>query len=317
MRLPSPILVTGAAGFIGANLLGRLLRGPRNNIHIFVKKDTAMWRIKHLRSKIKIHLVDIADAASVLLAIKKVKPRTIFHLATYGGYSHQRDEKAVISANIIGTHNLMRACATEGFAAFVNTGSSSEYGLCSKPMRESDALKPNTLYGTTKVWATLFGQFLARTRKLPIVTMRPFSVYGPYEPLGRLMPNLIVAAYQGKNPHLSSPTSVRDYIYIEDLVDAYLAVANKPAAGEIFNVGTGKQRTLREVFTTMKKILHSPMEPIWDESVGRSFETKSWRADISKMKQYYRWSPHHDLESGLRSMTSWFANNKHLYQISK
>ena len=106
----------------------------------------------------------------------------------------------------------------------VNTGSSSEYGIKNSAMKESSLLEPVTEYGVSKAAATLFCQSYAVTENLPIVTLRLFSPYGRYEQKSRLVPSVILAALQKINPKISSRQFVRDFIFIDDVLDAYEAV---------------------------------------------------------------------------------------------
>src|SRR3989344_846287 len=164
MSLRTPILLTGGAGFVGSTLLRRLVReAPPKKLHVLLQKNSDCWRIGDILKKVSVHFVDLRLPRAVDALVQKVKPRTIFHLATHGAYpAQQYDEKEILATNVDATFNLMRSCLAQGCDAFVNTGSSSEYGLKDKPMKESDVLEPTTAYGTSKAWATLYGQYLAR-----------------------------------------------------------------------------------------------------------------------------------------------------------
>ena len=237
-HVDDPILVTGAAGFVGANLLRRLT-ATGAAVHAFVPARTDLWRIADQAPRIVIHEVDLIDRPAVEQAVRAIRPRVIFHLAAHGAYAHQTDATGIVRSNLEGTVNLLNACAEIGFSAFVHSGSSSEYGIRHEPMREEMRLEPNSLYAVTKAAATLYGRHVAVSRELPVVTLRFFSAYGPWEEPGRFVPTLLSSLLDGTLPPLVTPTTARDFIYIDDIVDACLATAARaPRGGEILNVGT-------------------------------------------------------------------------------
>ena len=313
--MKAPILVTGAAGFVGANLLRRLTgETDPKQIHLFLRRGLNNWRIQNLLKKVNPHSVDLGNAPAVNRLVREIKPKTVFHLAAHGAYPSQQDDEAeIIRTNIGGTFALMQSCLQAGCGAFVNTGTSSEYGPKRNPMRESDALAPITSYAASKAWATLYGQYQALAQKAPIVTLRLFSVYGAYEPSGRLIPNIILGLLRQETIRLSSPQTVRDFIFIEDAVDAYLAAAARPLKGPVFNVGTGRQTSIREIFDLLSQILKIKTKPVWDKSLRRSFDTSYWVADPGLSRRQLGWQAKTDLRQGLSETAIWFKNNLHLY----
>ncbi|MCL5072001.1 MAG: NAD-dependent epimerase/dehydratase family protein, partial [Actinobacteria bacterium] len=199
-------MITGASGFVGANLLRKLItKVPPQKIHVLLRKNSNTWRINDLLDKVSVHILDLRNPSTANRLARTIKPKIIFHLATHGAYPYQQlDEKEITDTNIICTFNLMQACTKVGFAAFINTGSSSEYGINKKPMSEDDKLAPITSYGVSKAWATLYGDYLSFTKEVHIITLRLFGVYGFYEPQGRLIPNVILSLLKNKQPTISS-----------------------------------------------------------------------------------------------------------------
>ncbi len=123
------ILITGATGFIGANLLRKLVLKDVKKLHIFIRKSSDLWRIQDVIEKVKVHYVDIKDNNSVKKAVKKIKPQVIFHCTMYGGYPYQKDEDKIIITNVSGTRNLIGAFSKIKYEHFVNVPSPSASGL--------------------------------------------------------------------------------------------------------------------------------------------------------------------------------------------
>ncbi|RLF51872.1 MAG: NAD-dependent dehydratase [Thermoplasmata archaeon] len=308
------MLITGATGFIGSCLIHKLVDTNVYDIHIIKRKQSNIWRIKNILDYVSIHDVDIIDYTKLRKVIKSVKPDLIFHTATYGGYPFQKDINKIIQTNIIGTINLVNVCAEVGFDAFINTGSSSEYGLKDKPIQETDLPEPISEYGVAKEAATLFCQAKAKKERLPIVTLRLFSPYGYYEEPTRLIPSVIKSCLLNKNPKVSSPHSVRDFIFVEDVVNAYIKAINfSSSSGEVFNIGYGQQHSVGYVVNKIIRLTGDKVKPEWGSIPKRSNEPTSWQADISKAKDILHWKPKYSIEHGLKKTIEWFEKNISLY----
>lgn len=298
-------LVTGAAGFIGANLVRRLL-GDGHEVHVFVRPGHSSWRLEEIRNKIHIHLVDICGKGLAGI-VKDIRPERVFHLAAHGAYSSQTDLRRIVQTNMIGTMNLVEACLDGGFESFVNTGSSSEYGFKDHAPSESEPLEPNSIYAVTKAAATLYCRHTALSRRVHLPTLRLYSVYGAFEEPSRLVPTLIVKGMQGKWPPLVSPDVARDFVYVEDVVGAYLLAAERrgPELGAIYNVGTGVQTSMRQVTAVAQRVLGIRAKAAWGTMPNRQWDTHIWRSDNRKIKRDLGWRPRITFETGLRLMADW------------
>ena len=308
------VLISGATGFIGANLVRKCLEAEAK-VHIITRTTSNKWRIGDVLKDVNEFCVDLLDYERLKAVVSKIKADIIFHTATYGGYPYQKDVDNIIQTNIIGTVNLLNACLKVGFNIFVNTGSSSEYGVKSKPANEVDLLEPNNNYGVVKASATLFCQSKARSEKLPIITLRLFSPYGYYEEATRFVPSVIISCLREKNPKVSSPEPVRDFVFIGDVLDAYVKAANIPSiGGEIFNIGYSQQHSVGEVVNKIIELTGGRVSPEWGCIPKRANEPTVWQADISKAKNIFKWKPKHILEEGLNKTVKWFEENLFLYK---
>jgi nucleoside-diphosphate-sugar epimerase len=311
------ILITGATGFIGANLTRYFLKNG-SSIFIFMRRTSDKWRIHDISKDISEYLVDLTDAAKLGRLIKKIKPDIIIHTASHGGYPFQRDRERIIKNNFNGTVNLINACSYIDFELFINTGSSSEYGIKSKPTKETDILEPVSDYGISKAAATLYCHTVSKKENRPVVTFRLFSPYGYYEAETRLIPSLILSCLKSQNPKLSSLDSVRDFIFIEDILDAYKKAieCKDDIRGEIFNIGFGEQHTVGEVAQDIIKLIDNRVRPEWGKVKNPRQEPKYWQADISRAKRLLKWKPKYNLRDGLEKNIKWFRKNITLYKSS-
>lgn len=310
-------LITGATGFIGSCLLRRLIDSGET-VSIIIRKDAKLWRIKDILSRVDCHISDLSSSDELKNILKIAKPDIIYHLATYGAYSYQKEPDKIITTNILGTWNLLKAASSIEYELFVNTGSSSEYGFKDLPMKETDLLEPASYYAVTKCSQTLLSFHIARDEKKPIVTIRPFSVYGPYEEPARFIPAIMKSLYCKEPIKLVSPETVRDYIYIDDLTNAYLSVDQlKKFPGETFNIGTGVQTSIKDVLKIAVKATGRTTDFQWGAMKPRMWDTTNWVADVSKAKKLLDWYPKIDLQNGLSLTWKWFKDNASFYGAGK
>jgi UDP-glucose 4-epimerase len=303
------VIITGGGGFVGANL-ARYMLAQGHTVHLFLRDGFTAWRLDALRNAAHFHIVNFSEAATLDETVAKIKPDWIFHLAAYGAYSYQTDLGRILETNVNATVNLVEACRKIGFEAFINTGSSSEYGFKDHAPSEQDWLEPNSYYAVTKASATLFCRFTAQKYNLPITTLRLYSVYGAYEEPTRLMPQLISKGLVGDLPPLVSPQIARDYVYSEDVNRAYLLAATVPGQeiGAVYNVGTGVQTTLSHVVEVARRALNIQKEPAWGTMPDRAWDSAVWVADNRQIRERLGWKPEYDFELGFADMVRWLQS---------
>jgi UDP-glucose 4-epimerase len=299
------VLLTGGAGFVGAALCRTLLsRGFE--VHALLRTPGRSWRIAGVLSDLRAHEIDIRDDDRLTRAVREIHPEIVYHLATFGAYPYQTDADAIVQTDILGTWNLLKALASVDYEVFVNTGSSSEYGFKQYAMRETDLLEPNSYYSAAKCAQSLLCQHVARAEHRPITTFRLFSVYGPYEEPTRLVPTLIRKCLAGEPLDLVPPGIARDFVYVDDVVDAYLRIdALAKLSGEIINIGTGVQQTIRDVVEVVLTETGAHVECRWGAVEPRIWDSSIWVADCTKSKRLLDWRATTRLEQGLRSTIEW------------
>jgi nucleoside-diphosphate-sugar epimerase len=301
------VLLTGGTGFVGANLARRLLRDG-HELHLLVRPGYQPWRIEGIRRDVHLHELHLHDTEAVARAVTQVRPEWVFHLAVHGAYSWQTDWEQMVRTNIQGTMSLLSACLKTGFAAFVNTGSSSEYGFKDHAPAESEPLEPNSHYAVTKAAATLFCRHTARSQRVHVPTLRLYSVFGPYEEPARLLPALIRRGLKGELPPLADPEVARDFVYVDDVVEAYLLAASTRTSGwgPVYNVGSGVQTTLIEVVQVARELMGIGAEPVWNAMPNRQWDANVWVCDNRKIRSQLGWQPRRPFGEGFRLMLDWF-----------
>lgn len=293
------IAITGASGFVGANLVRYL--APSYNVYALTRNKDP-WRLNKEFNLIKF---DIKDRQSVRDLLTSLKPDVLIHCAAYGGYHFESDPREIIETNVTGSFNVLDA--SKDIPIVINVGSSSEYGIKYTPMNEGDLVSPVTSYAMSKALQTELFSRVANS-----VTLRLFSVYGYYEEKHRLIPYIIYSAIKGRKPILSNRNNVRDFVFIEDVAKAFSLTIHefeKIDKGTVFNVGSGVQTSVGDVVRELG------IDAEWNSSVRAQEPERVWQADISKIRRELNWYPEYSLKEGLRKTRDWMEKNIILYEV--
>jgi dolichol-phosphate mannosyltransferase len=260
--------------------------------------------------------LDLENVEAIHAAVATVRPDWVLHLAAHGAYSWQTDRDRILATNLRATAALLDAAVEHGAAAFVHAGSSSEYGSKDHPTRETDVPEPNSDYAVAKAAATMHCAHVARALDVHAVTLRLYSVYGPWEEPNRLVPKLIANGLDGKLPPLVAPDTARDFVYVDDVHDAFVTAAERTdvARGSIFNVGSGRQTTLREIVATARDLLAVEREPEWGSHAARSWDTSVWVSDPSLAERELAWRAQRSLRDGLAETIAWLRDEPGLWE---
>jgi len=306
-------LVTGASGFVGAVVARRLL-ADGHDVHLLVRHESDTWRLQGVDAPQ--HEVDLTDEPTLSTLLRSVRPEWIFHLATHGAYSSQTDSRRMVKTNVLATMNLVEAALDVGFEALVNTGSSSEYGFTDHPPSEDERAEPNSAYAVTKLSQTILCRFTARKHDVHIPTLRLYSVYGPYEEPTRFVPTLIAHGLDRRLPPLASPDVARDFVYTDDVAEAFVLAAerNDTERGGIYNVGTGTQTKLSDVVRLARKTFKIAAEPAWETMPNRAWDTTTWVANAHKIERELGWKASIPFDEGFRHFSAWVGDVRGRYR---
>jgi nucleoside-diphosphate-sugar epimerase len=296
------VLVTGAAGFLGSHLVPRLISAGASVCALDRPNARGWARIESVATCLR---VDVDDLALPVHDDALHGVTTIFHLAAAGVVGELPDPREVVNGNIHGTMAVLMAARRLG-ARVVYCGSCFEYG--SGERWSEDALPaPSTEYGAAKSAGWLISQAFARRTGVEVVSLRPFTMYGPMEPPGRLVPSVVRRALAGERIDLTPGDQARDFIYVEDVADAFVAAATHDAAvGGTFNVCTGTAVTVRHVVETVLRASGSASEARFGALAYRPTEYKMLSGDPSRAERVLGWRARVSLEDGLDRTIAWF-----------
>jgi dolichol-phosphate mannosyltransferase len=305
LRLEGPIVVFGAGGFIGANLVRTILQ-YRTDVFAVTSKPFIPWRLDDINPQNILHC-NIIKKDQIAAIFNQHRFKTIFDLAAYGAYSKQADVDRTYETNFIGLLNLLEVTSQFSIKAFVHAGSSSEYGLNAAAPKEDAPLQPNSHYAVTKAGAAHMIKFYGTIKEVPVANLRYYSIYGAYEEPDRLIPKLIENGMKGTYPPLVQPDISRDFVYIDDTVYATLLSAThiQNIKGQSLNIASNKKTTIRDIATTIKEIFGIQQNPEWGDMPNRKWDLQEWYGDATLAKELLGWQSETQLKDGLQKTADW------------
>jgi UDP-glucose 4-epimerase len=291
----TPVVVTGATGFIGSHLARRLARLGAQ-VHAVTRGPAAAadWTW---------HSVDLTDADATATLIAKVRPAAVFHMAS--AVTGARDVSLVaptMAGNLISSVNLLTAIATEApETRLVLAGSAEEPRL--------DAV-PSSPYAVAKGAATSYAKMFHKLYGVGVTVLRVTMAYGPAQPdLKKLIPYATQSLLRGEEPELASGTRLIDWIYIDDVVDAFLlAAAIDDAAGAVLDIGCGVPVSIRDTIELLAKLVGGTAQPRFGALADRPLDSARV-ADPTAAAEVLGWRPTTQLAHGLKQTIAWYARN--------
>lgn len=307
-------LVTGVAGFIGSHLSRRLIQEGFSLVGIdsftdYYSKELKVMNLTPLlkRDGFKFIPEDITDldAERVLQGID-----VIFHLAAQAGVraSWGKNFSVYTKNNIQATQKLLEAAKNSSIKKFVFASSSSVYGSCPElPMRETSPLLPISPYGVSKLAAELLCSLYYKNHEIPTISLRYFTVYGPGQRPDMAFHKFFRSIIENKPITIFGDGSqTRDFTYIDDVVEATFTAMTDGKIGEIYNVGGGNQRTLKDILPALGEITGKKVQIRWEEE--QKGDVLHTHASIEKAMHEINYSPKVQLEDGLKEEWTWIQN---------
>lgn len=307
-EIEGPIVVFGAGGFIGINFLNSLLL-YREDVYGISQDHLNNWRFMATGIPFSnLHSCDITQKEQIKDLLQDIKPKTVFNLSAYGAYSKQKEYEKIYQTNFIASVDIIEILKEIGFSAFIQAGSSSEYGLNSNQPIEETQLIPNSHYAVSKTAIYHAIKYYGEIEKLPVIHLRLYSAYGPWEEPDRLMPVLLSKARKNTFPSLVDPDISRDFIHVKDVSEAMIASAAKLKPrfyGHAFNVGTGRKTTISDLAYLVKDIQNINDEPQFGKMTNRKWDLSDWFANPELISKELGWKSRIWLKTGIKETIQW------------
>ena len=304
-----PVLVTGASGHLGARLVLSLVSCGAK-VKVLARSGSDLWRLASVRDKVTVIFGNIEEADSWTTSKELDDIRIVFHLAAVGVDPRQRQADVMARVNIRGTWNILEVFRVRGVERFIYCGSCAEYSGGGK-MKETSFPMPVAEYGFTKAAGWLLANGFYHQTGMPVVSVRPFTFYGPQESRRRLVPHVILSVLEGKSPELTDGMQVRDFIYVEDVVEALKhAVVVKGIDGETINIATGHGCSVRELVQEVIDLMQSGVTPKYDVISRRAEDVSVLVGDPEKARRVLGWEARTGLRDGLIKTIQWWRANK-------
>ena len=289
----SRALVTGASGFIGGRLCQRLV-ADGEEVH-------AVSRRPHEDDSVRWWQADLGNADEVAATFGRVRPDVVYHLA--GFVSGSRELEAVLPSlrdNLVSAVNVLVAAARIG-CSVVLAGSQEE------PEPGLEEPVPASPYAAAKLAVGCFARMLHALHRLQVVNLRIFMVYGPGQhDRTKLVPYVVTSLLRDEQPKLSSGTRPVDWVYVDDVVDAFIAASTRAdLAGTTLDIGTGQLVTIRAIIERIVETVGTGVEPDFGALPERPLEIVRV-ADVEQTKNTLGWQPRTTLTEGLRSTVDWY-----------
>ena len=314
------IMVTGAAGFIGANFAEYFVnKHPDYNIVVFDKLTYAgnMDNLKKVQDKITFVKGDICDLEKVTETFEKYNIDSVVHFAAESHVDNSIKTPFVFTqTNVIGTHTLLEVAKRfwgEGSSnKFVHISTDEVYGTLGEDgyFTEKSPIQPNSPYSASKASSDLIALAYHETYKMNVTVTNCSNNYGPYQHNEKLIPHMIkLALNDEKLPVYGEGLNIRDWLYVEDHCEAIDLVLHNGKAGERYNIGGHNEKRNIEIVKLILKHLGKP-ETLISFVEDRKGHDYRYAIDPTKIKNELGWEPKTKFEDGIVKTIDWYLENK-------
>ena len=298
------VLVTGASGFIGSHCLPALVKRDFE-VHAVARKEQ-----EHESSAVHFHRLDLLDRDKIFELVSRVKPTHLLHLAWYAvptKYWTSEQNLRWVQESLA----LFQAFVAAGGRRIVGAGSCAEYEWGgAQPLSErATPSKPSTLYGTCKHALQIILENYASQTGVSAAWGRIFFLYGPREYEARLVASVIRALLRGETARCSHGEQVRDFLYVEDVAEAFVALLDSEVQGPI-NIGSGKSIKLRDVTDEIGRQLDLPNLIQLNALPSSPDEPSVLVANVERLTNELKWKPVYGLQEGIEKTIAWWRSHQ-------
>lgn len=299
------VMVTGASGFIGSNLIPKLL-AMGAEVHS-VERYVA-GRFGKLDSQVIRHFAELRDYPALVQEVKNIQPEVVIHLAALSPVAYSFDHPTeVLETNWLASLQLAEACRKNvpDLAHFISAGTSEEYGVTTlRPATEDSPCVPNSPYSCAKLASTQYFMYLLKAYDFPVTVMRCTNTYGRKNDAHFFVERAILQMLKNKDGevYLGDPDPVRDFMYVDDHVEAYLNVLRnrEKTIGQIFNFATGRTLKVQEVADKIGDLSGFKGKIVWHSIPRRPLDIMNHTLSTAKAKSLLGWEAKVPLEQGLK-----------------
>ncbi|WP_303996447.1 GDP-mannose 4,6-dehydratase [Megamonas hypermegale] len=310
------ILVTGAGGFVGKHLIKELLKRNHKVVALGIGDNSALYEMG-----IPVYETNILDFNTVYKNIQKEQPDGVIHLAAQSNVGVSWDKPQItVSVNIEGTLNLYKALfEINPDGKFLNIGSSDEYGLTAKKeisLTEEMECKPQNPYSISKFCSEQMILQLAKKDNVNVVSTRSFNHFGPGQMKGFVISDFasqiaeIKKGVKENKIYVGDLSPARDFLYVDDVVDAYILLMENRVVNGVYNISSGKSYTIELMLNKLIEISNIDIEILIDKKKFRPAEVKNFIGNSDKLFKALKWKPKVDLNEGLKKTLSFWIDKK-------
>jgi nucleoside-diphosphate-sugar epimerase len=301
------VLVTGAAGFVGSQVVRRLV-ASNTDVAALVRPGSPRPRLSGIEARIRVLEADLADTEAVAAQLAACRPDACIHAAWYAEPGKYLESPRNLDALHSGLA-LLEELAKAGCRHIVGVGTCFEYEMRSEPLTEDSPTKPFTLYASAKLAFSLVAGQRAKQLGMGMAWARLFYLYGPYEDEIRLVPAAIKALSAGHEFKSSSGDLVRDYLHVEDVASALCALSRHQLSGP-FNVCSGEPVTIAGLMQTLGELLGRPGLIRLGAFPKRDWDPMYVCGDNHRLRTEAHWSPRYALRDGLAQTIEWWKETR-------
>lgn len=300
------ILVAGGTGFLGSNLIKKLLNKNIFEVYClsqcYVKKQYRNVNIKYIFCSVQ--------------EKKKLKNKLNFKfdfVINFAGHPNHNEKNNVYITHYLGLKNLVEIMLRKKIKKFIQIGSSVEYGFIRSPQKESDNCQlknQKSVFGKSKLKATKYLLSIYKKKKFPVIIVRPYLIYGPGQSVARVIPSSIINLIQNNQFNLTSGNQIRNFLYVNDFVNIIIKILFLNRNGEILNVGSVKNYSVKSIITKIHKLIKKGYLKFGNLKL-RNDEPKELYPSLTKLKKFIKLDKETSINDGLKETIKYYKKLKY------